>query len=424
MILTKINSIPQTSLLLSLMKELPTTEKSGGGTITVNTRSIAYVPQKAWLFGGTIQENILFGRPLEEKRFWEVVRVAALETDLAMMPLKERTMVGERGHKLSGGQQARVSLARALYADADLYLLDDPLSALDGKLGRFIVQQCINGYLAAKTVVLVTHQVHLIATSLPQTSVLVLDGHGVQLRLLRPSSDNGISDELYELGLFGGRGSGSSFDGSAHGEAEHQQQQHQFQITEKYGDDVDEESPSDDGPDHQDDHDDHHHHHHLHHSGSKSPSNGPYLDYLRCGFHWLTGTVMLLAILLSQTLSQGCDYLLSMWTEAFEKGAEEEVKDQLSSESSNLYAYIYTGFIVALFLSTLLRATSFFSFCMAASTRLYNNSFQQVLLSPITFFYHTPAGRILNRFSRDIGIIDDYIPMTAFELQIVCSGAK
>lgn len=405
--------VHQTSLLLSLMQELPPTS----GKIIISTDSVAYVPQRAWLFGGTLQENILFGRPFEEKRFWEVVRAAALETDLEAMPLKEQTMVGERGQKLSGGQAARVSLARALYADADLYLLDDIFSAVDGKVGQLIVEQCINGYLREKTVVLVTHQAHLLANGLSRSSVLILDGHGSQARLVTPTIDTKEREFLLDELIDGGE---SSFTEGIKNEehAENHQQKMLFATSEEVTEKEDDDDESESNKSEDDDHD----HHDDHHSTSTSGKSkrGPYLAYLRCGFHWFTFTLMMQSILLSQTLSQGSDFLLSMWTEAFEERNGVEVgKVSPTPNDNNLYAYIYAGLIVALFVSTLVRATSFFSFCMTASRKLYNDSFEHVLLSPITFFHHTPAGRILNRFSRDIGIIDDYIPMTAFELQIV-----
>lgn len=400
----------KTSLLLSLMHELPSTS----GKISISTDSIAYVPQRPWIFSGTLMENILFGRPLEEKHFWDVVRATALEPDLETMPLKEWTSVGERGYKLSGGQKARVNLARALYADADLYILDDIFSAVDGKVGHFIVQQCINGYLREKTVVLVTHQVHFLANSLSRSSVLILDDHGNQQKLVQPISVIDPKERKIQLDELIGAGKESLFTGSFKSEElEENYQQNVLPVASKK---VNEFEDDDENKSNDDDEDDHHDDQHS----TSSKSSGPYLSYLRCGFHWFTFTLMLLSIFISQTLSQGSDFLLSMWTEAFEKNNATEVRKSFSDlEENNLYAYIYAGLIVALFVSTLIRATTFFSFCMTASRKLYNDSFEHVLLSPITFFHHTPAGRILNRFSRDIGIIDDYIPMTAFELQIV-----
>ena len=127
------------------------------GTITF-PGSFVYVPQTPWIFSGTIRENILFGQPHDETKYTRVIEACALTKDIQRFPDYDQTVVGERGEVLSGGQQARVSLARAVYADADLYLLDDPLSAVDFKVGRHIFKTCINDLLGEKMRVLTSHQ--------------------------------------------------------------------------------------------------------------------------------------------------------------------------------------------------------------------------------------------------------------------------
>ena len=126
------------------------------GTILFSGK-IAYVSQKAWVSSGTIRDNILFGKTYDESKFAKVVEVCALQEDMSRFPRGDLTFVGERGVVLSGGQRARVSLARAVYADADLYLLDDPLSAVDVKVGEHIFSQCICQHLRGKIRILVTH---------------------------------------------------------------------------------------------------------------------------------------------------------------------------------------------------------------------------------------------------------------------------
>ena len=127
------------------------------GTITF-PGTLVYVPQTPWIFSGTIRENILFGQPYDEPKYNRVIEACALTEDIQRFPDYDQTVVGERGEVLSGGQQARVSLARAVYADADLYLLDDPLSAVDFKVGQHIFKTCINNLLGDKTRVLTSHQ--------------------------------------------------------------------------------------------------------------------------------------------------------------------------------------------------------------------------------------------------------------------------
>ncbi|EAZ11845.1 hypothetical protein OsJ_01721 [Oryza sativa Japonica Group] len=119
---------------------------------------MAYVPQTAWIQNGTIEENILFGRGMQRERYREAIRVCSLDKDLEMMEFGDQTEIGERGINLSGGQKQRIQLARAVYQDADVYLLDDVFSAVDAHTGSDIFRDCVRGALRDKTVLLVTHQ--------------------------------------------------------------------------------------------------------------------------------------------------------------------------------------------------------------------------------------------------------------------------
>ena len=105
--------------------------------------SISYAPQEPWVFSGSVRQNILFGREMDGDRYARTVRACALEPDLAAWAHGDRTLVGEKGVALSGGQKARVSLARAVYREADVYLLDDPLSAVDARVVRLLFRNCI-----------------------------------------------------------------------------------------------------------------------------------------------------------------------------------------------------------------------------------------------------------------------------------------
>lgn len=143
----------KTTLLHTILKELPLNE----GSINVSG-TISYASQEPWLFGGSVRQNILFGQKFDENKYEEVVRVCALERDFKLFPYGDKTLVGDRGVSLSGGQRARINLARTVYKEADIYLLDDPLSAVDTHVGRQLFDNCICSYLKSKIVVLVTHQ--------------------------------------------------------------------------------------------------------------------------------------------------------------------------------------------------------------------------------------------------------------------------
>ncbi|XP_019863205.1 PREDICTED: multidrug resistance-associated protein 4-like, partial [Amphimedon queenslandica] len=121
--------------------------------------SIGYASQEAWVFSATLRDNILFGLPYDSDKYESVIEACALEKDIELLPEGDLTLVGERGVTLSGGQKARVNLARAVYRQADVYLLDDPLSAVDAAVSRHLFERCICGILSDKIVILVTHQV-------------------------------------------------------------------------------------------------------------------------------------------------------------------------------------------------------------------------------------------------------------------------
>lgn len=143
----------KSSLFHAILRELPL-EK---GTVEINGE-ISYASQEPWLFASSIRQNILFGLPMDEKRYKKVVKVCSLERDFALLPYGDRTIIGDRGVSLSGGQRARVNLARAVYKEADVYLLDDPLSAVDTHVGKELFENCISGFLRDKTCILITHQ--------------------------------------------------------------------------------------------------------------------------------------------------------------------------------------------------------------------------------------------------------------------------
>ena len=105
--------------------------------------SVAYVPQQAWIQNATLKDNVLFGKAFTSKRYAKTIHACALQTDLDILPGGDMTEIGEKGINLSGGQKQRVSLARAVYFDADIYLLDDPLSAVDSHVGKHIFDKVI-----------------------------------------------------------------------------------------------------------------------------------------------------------------------------------------------------------------------------------------------------------------------------------------
>ena len=141
------------------------------GSCKVSGR-VAYASQDPWIFSGTIRQNILCGLDYDADRYNRVIQVCALVDDISLFQNGDSALVGERGISLSGGQKARVSLARALYIEADIYLLDDPLSAVDTHVGRHLFNEAINSFLSTKIRVLVTHQLHYLKSTVGRILVL------------------------------------------------------------------------------------------------------------------------------------------------------------------------------------------------------------------------------------------------------------
>ena len=155
----------KSSLLEALLGEMPAVNTGSGFKHSILGR-VAYVPQQSWIFNATVQDNITFGIDYDHDRFMHAVQVSQLGRDLEILSDGQNTEIGERGVNVSGGQKQRISIARAVYADADVYIFDDPLSALDASVGKRVFDECINGWLGAdeatgrkaKTRVLATNQ--------------------------------------------------------------------------------------------------------------------------------------------------------------------------------------------------------------------------------------------------------------------------
>ncbi|KAL4638735.1 hypothetical protein ACB092_03G167700 [Castanea dentata] len=151
----------KSSLLSSILGEIP---RISGGGITVYGRK-AYVPQTAWIQTGTIRENVLFGKEMNEAYYEDVLEACALNQDIKIWQDRDLSVVEERGMNLSGGQKQRIQLARAVYSDADVYFLDDPFSAVDAHTGTYLFNKCLMQLLSQKTVIYATHQVEFLDAS-------------------------------------------------------------------------------------------------------------------------------------------------------------------------------------------------------------------------------------------------------------------
>ena len=151
----------KSSILYALLGDMEKTPESKVQVVG----SVAFAAQTAFIFNDTLRDNVLFGKPFNEELYHRALQASDLASDLKQLPGGDMTEIGERGINLSGGQKQRVSLARALYADADVYFLDDCLSAVDAHVGEHIFRNAIQGFLHGKTVILVSNQLQFLPSA-------------------------------------------------------------------------------------------------------------------------------------------------------------------------------------------------------------------------------------------------------------------
>ncbi|KAF5286351.1 hypothetical protein FQR65_LT12645 [Abscondita terminalis] len=370
----------KSSLLSVILKETRITE----GVVSINGR-ISYAAQEPWLFHESVQQNILFGSNLDHRRYYEVVKACDLQTDFRNLPYSDSTIVSERGASLSGGQKARINLARAVYKDADIYLLDDPLSAVDTHVGKKIFENCIKTLLKGKTVVLVTHQLqyltnvdHIIVLEngsvIAQGSSFELQKYGVDFaKYLRHNFEE---DHERNLGEKERRESGNSqvslIDNKVKAPAETPEKKI-----------------------------------------SGSVSGSVYKKYIKSGGNWLAISATIASFVTLQILLSGSDYFLAYWVNLEQK--EDGNRNEESDKLRRICLIIYSGFIVVIIIMSFTRATVFVETCIKASINLHHTTFHNVIRAKLKFFFLNSSGRILNRFSKDMGTIDELLPITILD---------
>ncbi|CAD1468666.1 unnamed protein product, partial [Heterotrigona itama] len=170
----------KTSLLLGMLGEI---QRTTGSIEWAKGVKVAYVAQKPWLQNASLRDNILFGSPYKSRRYRNVLKACALQPDVDILPGRDFTRIGEKGINLSGGQKQRVTVARAFYSDADVIIMDDPLSALDHQVGQQVFDQGIRKLLlrSGRTVIMITHRLELLSTAhqlliMDMVQVVVMDG--------------------------------------------------------------------------------------------------------------------------------------------------------------------------------------------------------------------------------------------------------
>ncbi|KAF2313409.1 hypothetical protein GH714_010834 [Hevea brasiliensis] len=359
----------KSTLLAAVLGEVPKIN----GTVQVYGK-IAYVSQTAWIQSGTIQENILFGSEMDPIRYHDVLKRCSLVKDLEMLPLGDLTQIGERGVNLSGGQKQRVQLARALYQDADVYLLDDPFSAVDAHTATTLFDDCVIGGLSQKTVLLVTHQVDF----LPAFNSILLMSAGKIIRAANYDQLFACSQEFQDL--VNARKNVVGYERhvdhppckrATAAKDEIQEIHVKEQLIKPLGDQLIEQEEKETGD-----------------TGFK-----PYLQYLSHdkGFLYFSLSIISHIMFVLGQMAQ------SYWFAA-------NIQNTHISIILLLGVYTTIGCIVEIFL--FFRFFSIVLLGCGASKSIFSTLLTSIFRAPISFYDSTPMGRILSRVSSDLGITD------------------
>ncbi|CAO2838698.1 unnamed protein product [Amaranthus hypochondriacus] len=368
----------KSTLLAAILGELPYID----GIVDVSGR-IAYVSQTAWIQSGTIRENILFGSAMDDLRYQETLRCCSLVRDLELLPYGDMTEIGERGINLSGGQKQRIQLARALYKDADIYLLDDPFSAVDAHTATSLLNHYVLEALSEKTVLLVTHQVDF----LPAFHLCLLMSEG-EIRRAGPYNELlASSPEFFDLVNAHKHTVGtenlaevSKSKGPNNSTSEHKTPNIENLDQKLMGQQLIKLEEREVGD-----------------TGFK-----PYSTYLNQNKSYVYFSIAALARV---ALVTG-QILQNIWMAS---GVDNPHMSQ--SKLMVFYVIIGTGMTVFVLFNSLATA----KVGLESSKALFSKLLKSLFRAPMSFYDSTPTGRILSRISVDLNIVDVDIP---FSLQI------
>ena len=356
----------KSTLLMSLLGEL----KPTSGLIAVSGR-VAYASQEPWILSLSVRDNILFGEKYDADWYQRVIASCALVDDLNRWPAGDETEVGERGVTLSGGQKARISLARAIYSNRDIILLDDPLSAVDTRVGKHIFQNVIKGICKDKICILVTHQEQYLPFA-DQVLLLAHEGHVAAMGDYNSLMVGGHIDPK-EFGFH------DSIDN---------------QLDVKEGEKPVTQRRESDGK--------------LFKNEVKAEGVvklATYKRYWAADSGWGPFVMVFSLLLITELASIVSNWFMSYWVQL-------NVTDRSKDQNVIIYSCIVLFFVVVAFW----RGIYFFNCAIASSRYLHTVMFEAVIGTRILFFDSNPVGRILNRFNKDLGLIDDYLPITYMDM--------
>ncbi|KAA6383301.1 MAG: ABC transporter: Multidrug resistance-associated protein, ATP binding protein [Streblomastix strix] len=350
------------------------------GTIRVNG-SIAYCPQAAWINNNTVRGNITFGNEYNEDKYNKVVHVCALESDFQTLAAGDMTAIGEKGVNLSGGQKARIQLARAVYSDRDIYILDDPLSAVDAHVGRFLLEECIEGRLKGKTRLLMTNQLQFIDRA---DNIILLNKGRIAAQ--------GTSKELKEQGIDFDEfiiKSSNKNKKSKHHHHQDKQQKNEDNKDKEIEKKVEKETEAAKQ---------------IMTEEEQETGSVPWSSYLKYILS-LVPAPLVIPFLFITLISQGISVYQSWWMGTI--GEPNQYSKISYHWKIGIYAFLCLGGLIFLIIRAIVSA-----FAVKRSNRvIHQELLSNVMNAPSSFFDTTPMGRILNRFTGDITITDQTLYM-------------
>ncbi|XP_041038600.1 multidrug resistance-associated protein 5 isoform X1 [Carcharodon carcharias] len=389
----------KTSLISAVLGQMTLME----GSIAVDG-DFAYVAQQAWIRSATVRENILFSKSFNEERYNNVLAACCLRPDLAILPHGDMTEVGEHGANLSGGQRQRISLARALYSDRSIYILDDPLSALDAHVGNHIFNNAIKKQLKWKTVLFITHQLQYLVDC--DEVLLMKDGC---------ITERGSHEELMILnGDYAAMFNNLQLGDTPHVEVNNKNKtNNSLKKPQEKGQTgpVKKERNTNKAADQ------------LIQSEDKAKGAIPwsvYGVYIQAAGGPLAFFLVMILFVLNVGSIAFNNWWLSYWINAG-SGNISETSENETSVGQNMkdnphmhyYAGIYALSMAVILIIKAVRGIVFVKGTLRASSRLHDELFHKILRGPMKFFDTTPSGRILNRFSRDMDEVDTRLPFQA-----------
>ncbi|XP_075035855.1 multidrug resistance-associated protein 1-like [Mixophyes fleayi] len=379
----------KTSLLSALLGEM---EKVDGNVALKG--SIAYVPQQTWIPNATFKDNVLFGTELDKDWYNSVIRACALLPDLKILSGGENTEIGEKGVNLSGGQKQRISIARAVYRKCDVYLLDDPLSAVDAHVGQHLFEQVIgpNGLLKGKTRVLVTHGIGF----LPQVDMIIvltngkISEIGTYNELLEK---NGAFSDFLQTYALNEQNDNSQAECNTDKAAVSNKKEHDGTIRKEIHtetDDVVAEGDADAGKLTEAD---------VALTGRVKMS--VYLEYCRIMGKWYL-IISAVFFIFQQLSALGHNYWIGLWADDL------PVNGTQQNTSMRLAVYSVLGIIQALCI--FIASATIIIGGVSVSHQLHSKLLYSILRCPLSFFERTPSGNLTNRFAKEMDTIDNIIP--------------